>query len=255
MDKEAKQNEAPEEMNADGANQKQGVKGLQLDEATLQMISALKGRAAFYDLVASLYFKPLTAEQVENIANMDLSIYSDVNEYFAEGLNDITRYLNKRNTGTRQELAVDFTAAFAGTSTWKGESAVPYESVFTSEEGLLFQESYHEVYRLYKKHHVARQEGYDFPDDHLSFMCEFLAILSDRTIEALKVGDRVGALEQIRLSREFLDAHILSWFDKLRDRALLLLETRFYRGVLKMSKGFFLFDAKVLDEMIEELEE
>ena len=81
---------------------------------------------------------------------MDWSEYADVNELFADGVNDITRYLRKRNSGTRQALAVDFTSAFAGTSSWKGRYAVPYESVHTSEEGLMFQDAYHEVFQLYK---------------------------------------------------------------------------------------------------------
>ena len=88
-----------------------------------------------------------------------------VNELFADGVNDITRYLRKRNSGTRQALAVDFTSAFAGTSSWKGRYAVPYESVHTSEEGLMFQDAYHEVFQLYKANHVAKAEGYDFPHE------------------------------------------------------------------------------------------
>ena len=158
------------------------------DEAvvTEDMIAALKGRAAFYDLLAAIYFRPLTAEQIDNIAEMDWSEYADVNELFADGVNDITRYLRKRNSGTRQALAVDFTSAFAGTSSWKGRYAVPYESVHTSEEGLMFQDAYHEVFQLYKANHVAKAEGYDFPHDHLSFMCEFLVVLSDRIIAALE---------------------------------------------------------------------
>ena len=210
------------------------------DEAvvTEDMIAALKGRAAFYDLLAAIYFRPLTAEQIDNIAEMDWSEYADVNELFADGVNDITRYLRKRNSGTRQALAVDFTSAFAGTSSWKGRYAVPYESVHTSEEGLMFQDAYHEVFQLYKANHVAKAEGYDFPHDHLSFMCEFLVVLSDRIIAALEAGDDAEALRQVRVSRAFLADHILSWFDTFQDLALLLLETRFYRGVLKISKGF-----------------
>ena len=227
------------------------------DEAvvTEDMIAALKGRAAFYDLLAAIYFRPLTAEQIDNIAEMDWSEYADVNELFADGVNDITRYLRKRNSGTRQALAVDFTSAFAGTSSWKGRYAVPYESVHTSEEGLMFQDAYHEVFQLYKANHVAKAEGYDFPHDHLSFMCEFLVVLSDRIIAALEAGDDAEALRQVRTSRAFLAAHILSWFDPFQDLALLLLETRFYRGVLKISKGFFLEDAELLDAIAVELEQ
>lgn len=225
-----------------------------IDDVTADMIAACEGRAAFYDLLAAIYFRPLTAEQIENIAEMDWSEYADLNELFADGINDMTRYLRKRNSGTRQELAVDFTAAFAGTSSWKGRYAVPYESVHTSEEGLMFQEAYHEVYSLYRANRVTKAEGYDFPDDHLSFMCEFLGVLSGRIADALAAGDDAGALAQVRVSRAFLADHILSWFDTFQDLALLLLQTRFYRGVLKVSKGFFLEDAELLDSMAVELE-
>lgn len=243
-------------MSSENTSQLAGKKVLEgLEESEKEdIIQALKGRAAFYDMLAYLYFKPLTEEQVEHYAQMDWAAYEGINEYFNDGINDIQRYLRKRNTGTRQALAVDFTASFAGTSTWKGKSAVPYESVFTSEDGLLCQESYHEVYRLFKKHHVARREGLDFPDDHLSFMSEFLVILSERTIECLEAGDAQGALDNLIVSRDFLNDHILSWFDEFSELALCLLETRFYRGVLKISKGFFTFDREILDDLIETID-
>ncbi|QOS69902.1 molecular chaperone TorD family protein [Eggerthella guodeyinii] len=216
--------------------------------------TALAGRAAFYDAVAALYYKPLTQEQIDRIAQGGLAAFAGTNELVAEGLHDMERALSKRHSGTRQELAVDFTGAFAGTSSWKGRYATPYESVFTSEEGLLFQESYHEVHRLYRDNGVRKSEGYDFPDDHLSFICEFQAVLARRAIEALEAGDAASALGQVRCSQAVLRDHVLSWFDGFEELALHLVKTRFYRGVLKTSRGFFLFDAGVLDDMAEELE-
>lgn len=110
-----------------------------------EVAEVLEGRAAFYEMLASLFFKPLTQDQVDAMAVQDFSPYQGINDAFDEGINHVTRYLRKRHTGTRQELACDFTSAFAGTKTYEGKSAVPYESVFTSEEGLLCQGSYHEV--------------------------------------------------------------------------------------------------------------
>lgn len=227
------------------------VAGLTGDDEMLR--AALEGRAAFYDLLSSLYFRPLKADQIENIAAMDMSSYAEVSELFAEGLHDMSRHLAKRNTGTRQELAVDFTSAFAGTSSWKGKYAVPYESVFTSEEGLLFQDAYHEVYRLYRDNHVERGQGYDYPDDHISFMFEFLAIMSQRAADMVRGGNRAGSVDALMLSKEFLEKHILTWFDAFQDLALLILKTRFYRGVLKVTKGFMIFDVELLDDAIADL--
>lgn len=218
-----------------------------------EMEGALAGRTSFYDLLAALYFKPLREEQLDSIASLDLSAYADVNQDFADGLNDIARSLAKRTSATRQDLAVDFTGAFAGTSTWEGKCAVPYESVFTSDDGLMFQDSFHEVYRIFRENSVERAPGYDFPDDHLSFMCEFLSMLSTRAADALRAGDLQAAREDIELSRDFLQEHILSWFDDFEDLAMKLLKTRFYRGVLKVSKGFFQFDLDVTEDLLEEL--
>ncbi len=155
------------------------------------LVSALEGRAAFYDVVAALYYKPLAQEQIDRIAEGGLAAFAGAGELMAEGLHDMERALSKRHSGTRQELAVDFTGAFAGTSSWKGRYATPYESVFTSEEGLLFQDSYHEVYRLYRQNSVRKSPGYDFPDDHLSYLCEFQAPPGERG-RALARGERCG---------------------------------------------------------------
>ena len=202
------------------------------------LVSALEGRAAFYDVVAALYYKPLAQEQIDRIAEGGLAAFAGAGELMAEGLHDMERALSKRHSGTRQELAVDFTGAFAGTSSWKGRYATPY----------------HEVYRLYRQNSVRKSPGYDFPDDHLSYLCEFQALLASRAVRALETNDAECALEQVRLSQHVLHDHILSWFDDFEELALHLVKTRFYRGVLKMSKGFFLFDAEVLADMAEELE-
>ena len=131
---------------------------------------------------------------------------------------------------------------------------MPCESVFTSEEGLMYQGSYHEVHRVFKEHQVSRSTGFDFPDDHLSFLCTFMAMLSQRANDALKAGEYGEALKQVRTSRAFLEAHILSWLDPFEELALRLLCTRFYRGVLKASRGFFEFDLEMCDDLAEELE-
>ena len=217
------------------------------------MRKALEGRAAFYDALAALYFKPLSQEQVDAIAAMDLSAYEGIHELFDKGARDVRRALARPDSGTRQDLAVDFTAAFAGTSSWEGRYAVPYESVFSSDEGLLFQEAYHKVHRLFRRNRIERAQGFDYPDDHLSFLLEFMAVLSERALRALDTGDAAEARAQIELSKNVLRDHVLSWFDDFEELALHILKTPFYRGVLSMSKGFFLFDVEVLDEMGEEL--
>ena len=65
----------------------------------------------------------------------------------AEGFEDIRRYLRKCDTGTRQELAVDYAHTFLAAGNYESFAATPYESVFTSETGLLMQDARDEVYK------------------------------------------------------------------------------------------------------------
>ena len=211
----------------------------------------LEARAAFYETLASLYFRPLTQEQIDAVAEADFSMYAQLDEACASGAEDMSRYLAKRNSDTRRALAVDFTAAFAGTSAYEGKVAVPFESVFTSEEGLMYRDAYVEVFSTLKSEQVKRREGLDWPDDHLSFMFDFLAILSRRAKTRLLAGDVEQARHNLEVSRDFMDAHILSWFDDFAALAGKILETRFYHGVIKVTRGFLTIDRGLVDELLE----
>ena len=219
-----------------------------------ELAEVLESRATFYEMLSSLYFKPLTQEEIDHMAETDFSAYMELGGDFADGFNDIYRYLRRRNTGTRQDLAVDFTGAFTGTSAWEGKTAVPYKSVFTSEEGLMYQEGYHEVAAAFRHEAIKRREGLDWPDDHLSFMCQFMAIMSRRVEEDLEAGDYEKAKKDLNSSRDFLDKHIASWFEDFADIANKLLKTRFYRGVIKITRGYIKLDRETLDDLLEEVE-
>lgn len=247
---DAVENEQALEVTEDIQGDEEGTEAITVAEIG----DVLEARADFYETLAALYFYPLKQEQIDAMAEADLSPYADVNEDFAEGINDITRTLRKRNTGTRQELAVDFTGAFIGTSTWEGRSAVPYKSVFTSEGGLIYQGGYQEVFDAFKQEAVKKRAGLDWPDDHLSFMFQFLALLSRRAHQALLEGKNSNAVHDLTVSADFLHDHIASWFDAFFDLANKLVKTRFYRGVLKITRGYITFDAEVLQDLIEEVE-
>lgn len=219
------------------------------------LVQAFCARRDFYDLLAALYFKPLSAQQVEAFAGYDLHPYAEVNEAMAEGVNHIVRYLARRNTGTRQELAVDYTSSFGGLSTYEGLYAVPVQSVFTSAEGLMYQQSYHQVHEIFEREGIVRAEGYDYPDDHLSFLFEYLSQQSGRIADFVRADDPVSALRLVLHCRQFIDEHVASWFPLFRQRAEQLVTTRFYRGVLALTQGYLDFDRGLLEQMADALEE
>ena len=220
---------------------------------TAELIEVVKNRSAFYRTLSSLYFNTLTQEQIDRLAQTDFSAFGADEPLLIAGFDDMRRYLRKRNTGTRQELAVDFTSTFLGSQTYEGRTATPYESVFRSESGELMQEPRNEVYRTFKKAAIKLREGVDLPEDHLSFEFEFVAILCDRIVEALNDDDAASAVRILKSQRTFIEDHILSWFDDLAERANKLLQTRFYRGVLKITKGYLCVDMEAILDLIAEL--
>ena len=164
------------------------------DEAVTREIRELmEARSAFYRMLAALYFQPLSQQQLEA---MDLDGAAGALEGVpgvGEGLGLMAAGLGRRHTGTRRELAVDFTTSFGGVGVLDEQTALPCKSVFVGEDGLLFGDECFKVFEAYKASRVRKADGADMPDDHLSFMLEFMALLSDRASAALAAGDGPSA--------------------------------------------------------------
>jgi TorA maturation chaperone TorD len=219
-----------------------------------ELAEVLKGRSEFYMTLAVFYFKPLTQEQIDTMAQSDYSAFGAGEPLIEDGFNDIGRYLRKRHSGTRQQLAVDFTSSFGGAESYEEKRAVPYSSPHLSKEGLLNQESRLEAFLAYKKARLKADPGLSMPDDHLSFELEFLSVLSDRAAEALLEGDREAASDNLRASRDFIENHILAWFPIMAELANKLIETRFYRGVMKVTEGYLKLDLRTIDDLVAEID-
>ena len=215
------------------------------------LIAECRERASMYRLLARLYYKPLTQSQIEALADGTLRSFASVSagSPIGDGANDMERYLRKRHTGTREELAADFTGAFYGISTRGGRTAMPYESLFRNDSGMLMGEARGEVYHEFKTALLRVREGIDLPEDHLSFIFEYLAVLCDRTADALAQSDRDVALQLLAHQRRVIESHVANWLPGFIDLASEILETRFYRGCLKVTSAFVHEDLAVLSEL------
>jgi TorA maturation chaperone TorD len=220
----------------------------------IAVIDILTGRANSYRMLSRLFFKPLSTQEIEELAASDYISVAESLEgtgLLAEGFNDMGRALKKRHTGTRQQLSTDFTMCFDGVDTIDDLVAVPYASVFLGEKALLNQEPRHKVYKFYQSEAINLKRGVNLPEDHLSFELEFLAILSDRTAQAVERGDVDEALRSLELSREFINEHILPWLSLFAERAARILKTRFYRGALKATQGYIELDLATIADLAE----
>lgn len=206
-------------------------------------------RIALYRFVARLFLKPLDNDDLDSLAATDFTAMACGDQAIDHGLHIMQRTLARRNTGTRELLNRDYTSAFYGVQTIDGKVAVPYESAFENNTQRLMGAARNRVYNIYKKQALKLSDGINLPEDHLSFMCQFMATMAQRSIDYKKAGDADQLREGLLLQQAFLREHIQSWYPKLRKIASDLVEVRFYRGVMEMTQGVFDMDEWVLKRL------
>lgn len=224
-------------------------------KAKSELIEIFESRKSFYDLLAMFYREPLTQDQIDSIVEWDFDSMRTNDEIFNSGLNDMFRYLRKRNTGTRQALATDYTMAFTGAKTYMEKTSVPCASIYVDEEGTYFTDEWRRIKGIYKTECFRLRPEIRLPEDHLSFELEFLGLLSEEIIHDIDSGDSIEAKRKIELSLEFIDDCVLSWFDSFETMAGYIVETRFYRGVIRLTHGYLNMDREILGDVLNELNE
>ena len=210
-------------------------------------------RAALYRFVAKLFRAPLAGGDIEMLAASDLAARSGDEAGISHGLKVMGRYLAKRNTGTREVLGRDYTCAFLGVQEAEGKVALPFESAFTSDHQRYMGEARGKVYNIYKRCSLKLADGIDLPEDHLSFMCDFMAAMIDRTVPLLEKKDDASLRQNLLLQRAFLDRHIRNWFPEFARIASAIVQDRVYKGALEYAQGVFDLDAKVLKNLLSDV--
>ncbi len=228
----------------------------QNENTTALLIEVMESRSRSYRMFSRLYLEPLSDDDIQQLVDMDLiseaKALRDV-ELLAEGYNDMGRGLRRRHTGTRALLATDFTMCFDGLVTVDKLPAQPYASMFTADEPRFYGSARAEVFHRFSAAGVKVKEGFDLPADHLSFELEFMAVLAERTRDALEDDDIEEAIRLVQESQTFLSEQLQNWVPAFVERAMHILETRFYQGVLKATLGYLALDEQTLQDSLDEL--
>ena len=231
---------------------KTGIRWVHTGKTHEDMAREAETRASFYRTLASLYFKELDQAGIDALSNEDLTATGVDDELMEEGYADMAAYLKHRDGGTRQELATDFAGAILAAGSYDDRRATPYESVFTSESGLLMQEARDDVYRRFCEARVAVDEGLRTRRSP-EFRVRVHGCSGRRAARALHAGDTAAAASALRTQREFHRDHLLNWIDAYCDCLQSCAQTRFYRGVAKLTRGFVHMDEDMMDDAAETL--
>jgi TorA maturation chaperone TorD len=142
------------------------------------------------------------------------------------------------------DLQVDWTRLFAGGGL---VPIAPWESVYYTEERVLFSESTLDVRAWYRRFGLELANLHHEPDDHIGLEMLFIAHLARLGLAALEEGDEEALERAVQGQRDFCRQHLLVWAPTWSEQMVILAQTDFYRGLALIVRGALTELARLLD--------
>lgn len=215
---------------------------------------ALRVRAGYYQLLARLFYQEIdeafAAQFVEAQPVLPLQECADGAERdFARGNNRMVKFLQRRTADSITETRCDYARVFLGAGSVTKVPVSPYESVYADEGRLIMQASRDGACAAYASEGMAVSDGFNMPEDHISFEFQYMALLLNRcadALEALQASGREGLQDtaQSRVAeygekaQVFFAAHLAPWVPLFCEEAAGLARTPFYQGLLGATKAW-----------------
>ena len=188
----------------------------------------------FYSIVLKLlslvYLEPPSAEFMDSLCSnkpYDHWSLDSTGSNLKQGLNLLRSFCEAMTSETLEKTTFDYTRLFLGL---EKTLAPPFESVFLSEEHLMFEKQTLAVRSFYERYSLQVPARNNIPDDHLGYELQFAALLCDRFV--------ANSHEKgVRDALTFLDTHPLKWVDEWVSRVMKYGETDYYRAMALITQA------------------
>lgn len=218
------------------------------DSLAENLIAFAENRGNVYGFLSRCYEVEIDAAFAEQVAER-FSFSSD-DPVLTESLDAMKRDLADQSPEHLEQLAVVFNRVFFGMGPRTAQKAFPYESVYTSSEGLMMQEAYSKAVSAYREERLAKNPAFPEPEDHLAVECAFMQNLCERAVAALERGDEQEAERLFAEQRAFLGNHLLTWIDRFAADARESAESGFYKELATFTEAFLKADEAALGEVL-----
>ncbi len=121
-----------------------------------------------------------------------------------------------------------------------------WESVYVSENKLMFQEQTLQIREWYARFGLQAERIHKDPDDHIGLEMLFIAHLASLALQAIENDDKQALDETLQAQRDFLSAHLLRWGPAWANLVKQNAATDFYRGIAHLTHGSLLAIAEEL---------
>jgi TorA maturation chaperone TorD len=224
-----------------------------------ERVAAHNNRRLVYAFLSRVYEKEMTVDLLKELTHgNDLVSQMGSLEGFDEGrfrkgfemLGGYLRSAAGRDLNqVKLELAVEYANLFLGV---RGKPLHPSESVYVSDDHVMYQESRDRVQSIYWEAGVDKKKEYTEPEDHIAIELQFMEYLCRRTVEALEKDDKAETTKYLRTQKDFIELHLARWVPHLTKDVLETAQVDFYKGIAYITDAFIAMDRKTIDEFLDE---
>lgn len=150
-----------------------------------------------------------------------------------------------------EQLAVAFNRVFFGMGPLNAKKAFPYESVYTSDRGIMMQDAYAKMVHALRENDLAKDASFTEPEDHLAVELAFMATLATRSLDAVAEGSDEDVVAELASQLKFLREHLLNWTDRFCVDLANADANGFYCHLARFTHRFLELDEQLLAELIE----
>jgi len=114
------------------------------------------------------------------------------------------------------------------------QAASPYESVYTSARGSMFQEAEQQTRHILEKFDLGLAEDVREPADHIAIQLELMARLGEMTVAAMQTDTE--QVDVLRMQQKtFLENHLLNWIPEFSLHCAMHDPSGFYAVLAKLT--------------------
>jgi TorA maturation chaperone TorD len=170
-------------------------------------------------------------------------------EFTVTGIKIMREFINEWEEESHEMLVRDYRRLFVGPG---HIPAPPWESVYLSIEGLVYEEQTMAVRKFYARYGLQSPKRYHEPDDHFGLEMAFLAHLCSLALATIQAGDSDGLVSHLDAMRDFLKGHVLLWAPVFLNRVIEHAKTPYYRAAAYLALGSIYHAAEIVGLEIEQ---
>ncbi len=203
-----------------------------LDQQTVLVAQGLA-----FGFLNRAFYEPPSAEFINRLAADDLFAdwpLSSNREEMHMGLHLLRKFCSSWQETELPALRSDYGRLFIGPGPLL---APPWESVYLSDEHLLFEAQTLEVREMYRRFGLQAPKLNVEPDDHLGLEMAFMVHLCHEALAALEHQQEDRLHKAMQAQRDFMEKHLLRWAPDCLWRVIRQACTDYYRGVAYLALG------------------